>query len=131
MEGIELKILIPYKVFETVENVSKVVINTNEGSLGILPHRLDCVTEIVPGLLTYQTHDGKENYLALDEGILIKKGNEVLISSHDAIGGADLGKLHELVEKEFMNLDDQEKEVRIALAKLESGFIRAFEKFRK
>ena len=53
------------------------------------------------------------------------------MSVRNAIGGADLGKLHELVEKEFIELDESEKNVRSVMAKMESGFIYNLEKFRK
>ena len=67
----------------------------------------------------------------MDEGILVKTGFEVLISARNAFEGTDLVKLHESVEKEFKNLDEQEKDVRSAVVKLESGFMRTFEKFRR
>lgn len=41
----------------------------------------------------------------------------------------DLGELHQAIEREFLNLDAQEKSVRSVLAKLESGFIRRFAEF--
>ena len=42
----------------------------------------------------------------------------------NAIGGLDLGKLKEAVEHEFLSLDEKEKSIRAALAKLETGFLR-------
>jgi F-type H+-transporting ATPase subunit epsilon len=53
----------------------------------------------------------------------------VLVSVRNAIGGADLGKLREMVEQEFLNLDEQEKSVRSVLAKLESGLVRRLARF--
>ena len=58
-----------------------------------------------------------------------KPAHDVLVSVRNAIGGMDLDKLHEAVEREFRNLDEQEKSVRSVLAKLESGFIRRFAAF--
>ena len=65
----------------------------------------------------------------MDEGILVKSGADVMVSVRNAIGGTDLGKLREAVEREFLNLDKQEQSVRSVLAKLESGFIRRFAEF--
>jgi F-type H+-transporting ATPase subunit epsilon len=62
---------------------------------------------------------------------LIKTGREVLVAVRNAIGGANLGKLRESVEKEFMELDETERKVRSVMAKLESGFIYQLEKFSK
>lgn len=79
-----------------------------------------------PGILTYSTENRTESYVALDEGVLAKVGSQVLISVRNAIGGADLGRLRQAVEQEFLTLDDQEKSVRTAMAQLESGLIRRF-----
>jgi F-type H+-transporting ATPase subunit epsilon len=83
----------------------------------------------VPGILIFETEEDGEVYMAVDEGVLVKTGDEVLVSVRNAIGGMNLDKLHDAVEREFMNLDEQEKNVRSVLAKLESGFIRRFAEF--
>jgi F-type H+-transporting ATPase subunit epsilon len=127
----QLKILTPSRVFDQIENVTKVVAETRQGSFGILPHRLDCVAALAPGILTYSTEKGSETYVAVDEGVLAKVGNQVLISVRNAIGGADLGQLHQAVEREFLTLDDQEKRVRTTTAELESGMIRRFAEFHR
>jgi F-type H+-transporting ATPase subunit epsilon len=127
----QLKILLPSLLFTEIENVTKVVAQTRQGSFGILPHRLDCVAALAPGVLAYSTENGTETYVAVDEGVLAKIGNQVLISVRNAIGGADLGQLHQAVEREFLMLDDQEKRVRTATAELESGMIRRFAEFHR
>ena len=67
--------------------------------------------------------------MAVDQGVLVKAGMDVLVSVRNAIGGTDLGKLHEAVQREFLNVDQQEKTVRSVLAKMESGFIRRLMEF--
>lgn len=126
-----LKILLPYRVFAQVQNVTRIVAETNEGAYGLWPQRLDCVAALVPGIFIYQTQTGNEKYVAVDEGLLIKAGAEVLVSVRNAIGGADLGQLRLSVEKEFKTLNDAERNVRQVMAKLENGFIQGFETFRK
>jgi F-type H+-transporting ATPase subunit epsilon len=126
-----LKILLPFKVFAEKSNVSRIVARTATGSFGLLPHRLDCVAALVPGILVFETMEEGEVYLAVDEGVLVKSGADVLVSVRNALGGTDLGKLHEAVNQEFLNLDDQERKVRSVLAKLESGFIRRFAEFHR
>jgi len=101
---------------------------TLQGSMGILPRRLDCVAALAPGILSYQTEEG-EVYLAVDQGVLVKTGMDVLVSVREAIGGTDLDKLHEAVKQEFLELDRQEQGVQLVLAKMESGFIRRFMEF--
>ena len=119
-----LKILLPFQVFAETTSVLKIVAETREGSFGLLPHRLDCVAALAPGILIYETEAGGEVYVAVDEGVLVKTGLDVLVSVRDAIGGTDLGELHDSVEREFLNLDEREQNVRSVMAKMESGFIR-------
>jgi F-type H+-transporting ATPase subunit epsilon len=124
--SMNLKILLPYRVFAEKTGVSRIVAESRAGSFGLLPHRLDCVAALAPGILVFETEADGEVFLAVDEGVLVKSGADVLVSVRNAIGGDDLGKLREAVEQEFMNLDEQEKSVRSVLAKLESGFVRRF-----
>ena len=79
----------------------------------------------------YETETGSVVYVAIDEGILVKAGPDVLVSVRNAIGGAELGNLQKTVEQVFMNIDEHEKKVRSVMAKLELGFIRRFEEFRQ
>ncbi|HOB45308.1 MAG TPA: F0F1 ATP synthase subunit epsilon [Zoogloea sp.] len=121
-----LKILLPFKVFADKSDVLRIVAESRSGAFGLLPNRLDCAVALAPGILTYETKAEGEVYLAVDEGVLVKAGSEVLVSVRNAIGGMDLGELHKAIEREFLNLDEQEKSVRSVLAKLEGGFIRSF-----
>jgi len=110
--------------------VSRIVAETRDGSFGLLPHRLDCVASLTPGILIYETQAEGEVYVAVDQGVLVKTGMDVLVSVRRALRGADLGQLRELVEQEFLSLDEQEKSVRNVMAKLETGFLRRFAAFR-
>lgn len=126
-----LKILLPFQVFADLKGIKRIVAETFQGSFGLLPQRLDCAAALSPGILMYETETGSVVYLAIDEGILVKAGIDVLVSVRNAIGGAELGNLHQAVEQEFKNIDEQEKKVRSVMAKLELGFIRRFEEFRQ
>jgi len=121
-----LKVLLPFQVFAEQTGVIRIVAETSEGSFGLLPHRLDCVAALVPGILIYQAETGGEVLVAVDEGVLVKTGTDVLVSVRRAIGGTDLGQLHAAVEKDFLTLDKNEQSVRSAVAKLETGFLRRF-----
>jgi F-type H+-transporting ATPase subunit epsilon len=124
-----LKILLPFQVFAQKNAVSRIVAETTVGSFGILPHRLDCVVILVAGLLIYETTSEGEIYLAVDQGVLIKTGFDVLISVRNAIAGTDLASLHDTVLQQFLNRDEQELHIRSVLAKLETGFTRRFVEF--
>jgi len=128
--NMNLKVLLPFRVFAEKTGVLRVVAETRAGSFGLLPHRLDCVAALAPGILVYETAAEGEVCMAVDEGVLVKTGAEVLVSVRNAIGGTDLDQLRDAVEREFLDLDEQEKSVRSVMAKLESGFIRRFVAFR-
>lgn len=125
-----LRILLPFHVFAQAGEVLRVVAQTDAGSFGLLPHRLDCVAALVPGILMYETRADGEVYLAVDEGVLIKVGQEVVVSARRAMRGTDLGQLREAVEREFLVLDEHERDVRSVMAKLETGFLRRYATFR-
>jgi F-type H+-transporting ATPase subunit epsilon len=119
-----LKILLPFQVFAEQEEVRRIVAETHQGSFGLLPHRLDCVAALAPGILTYETAGAGEVFVAVDAGVLIKTGPEVLVSVRRATGGPDLGRLRDLVEQQFLTVDKQEQSVRAVVAKLETGLLR-------
>lgn len=119
-----LKVLLPFEIFAEKSGVSRIVAETREGSYGLLPHRLDCVAALTPGILIYETESDDEVYVAVDEGVLVKTGPDVLVSVRNAIAGTDLGQLRAAVEREFLTLDEQEQSVRSVMAKMETGFIR-------
>lgn len=125
----QLKILLPFQVFAEKIDVLRIVAETAEGSFGLLPHRLDCVAALVPSILTYETAADGEVFVAVDEGVLVKAGAEVLVSVRRALDGSDLGELRASVESEFLTLDENEKSVRSVMAKLESGFLHRFAEF--
>jgi F-type H+-transporting ATPase subunit epsilon len=123
-----LKVL-PYRIFAQKNDVSRIVAETGEGSFGLLPHRLDCAAALVPGILAYTTPADGTVYVAVDEGVLVKSGADVLVSVRRAIGGSDLRQLHESVRREFLLIDAQAKEIRAAVARMESAFIGRFAEF--
>jgi len=125
----QLKVLLPFGIFVEKTDVTRIVAETNAGSFGLLPHRLDCVAALAPGILIYENATEGEVYLAVDEGVLVKTGLAVLVSVRNAMGGTDLGQLRAAVEREFLNLNEQEQKMRTVMAKMESGFLRRLAEF--
>ena len=119
-----LKILLPFQVFVQTTGVARIVAENLDGSFGLLPHRLDCVAALAPGILIYQNEGASEIYVAVDEGVLVKTGLDVLVSVRNAIGGTDLGQLHQAVNNEFLKVHAGEQSVRSVMARMESDFIR-------
>jgi len=124
-----LKILLPFKIFAEKTGVSRIVAETQAGSFGLLPHRLDCVAALTPGILIYETDADGEVFVAVDGGVLVKSGADMLVSVRRAMSGASLGQLRQAVEDEFLTLDAHEKNVRTVMAKLETGFLHRFAAF--
>lgn len=121
-----LRVFLPMKILIDKE-VTKVVAEAENGSFGILPKHIDFVAALVPGIFTFQSAEGEE-FLAVDEGILVKCENEVRISIRNAVLSKDLGMLKQTVEQEFRNLNENERKTRAILAKLEIDFAKRFTK---
>jgi F-type H+-transporting ATPase subunit epsilon len=77
------------------------------------------------------TSDGKEEFLAVDEGTLVKRGHEVLISTRNSVRGPDLGKLKQVIVEHFQEIDEHERQVRSATAKLEAELVQRFIELRE
>ncbi|MBC7659471.1 MAG: F0F1 ATP synthase subunit epsilon [Chitinophagaceae bacterium] len=116
-----LKILVPFNVFACKEKVMSIVAESVEGSFGILPNRLDCIAALVPGILTYRLEANEDVYIAIDQGILVKVGLNVTVSVRRAISGSNLEQLRDSLEKEFIQLDDDERAAEQVLSKVESA----------
>ena len=80
-----LRILLPFEVFAEKTGVSRIVAEARTGSFGLLPHRLDCVAALTPGILTYEVEAEGEVYVAVDDGVLVKTGLDVLVSVRRAL----------------------------------------------
>jgi F-type H+-transporting ATPase subunit epsilon len=96
-----LKILLPFQVFSETKNVSRIEVETSRGTFCLFPQRLDCVEILIPGIFTYETETDGVCHLAVDEGVLVKSGTQVLMSVRRAIRGSELSHLRQTVNKEF------------------------------
>jgi len=122
---IDLKILLPEKTF-LIREVKKIVAEAENGWFCLLPKHVDFTTSLTPGILVLTIPEEKDLFFAIDEGILVKYGKKVIISTRNAIEGKDLGELKDKVEEIFIKTDEKEKDARTALSKLEADFVRSF-----
>ncbi len=121
-----LKILLPAEVLLEQE-VKKIVAEAENGSFCLMPNHIDFVATLAPGIFTYEmANGGGMQLLAMDVGTLVKKGANVLVSTRNAVKAPDLGKLKQVVVSQYEVLDEREKLVRSASAKLEASLIRRF-----
>lgn len=122
---VNLKISIPTEILIDCE-VTKVIAEAENGYFCLLPNHVDFVAALVPGILSFTTKTGEETFVAMDEGILVKCGAEVLVSTRNAIEGHNLETLKQTVVEQFKMLDEKEKLTRSALAQFEVSMMRRF-----
>jgi F-type H+-transporting ATPase subunit epsilon len=120
-----LQVLLPTEVLVD-EEVSKLIAEAENGSFCLLPRHVDFVAALVPGVLTFYSGDGSECFTAVDEGVLVKCGRDVYVSTFNGVRGTQLNRLRALVEERFLELDEHERKTRTALGRLEAGTLRGF-----
>jgi F-type H+-transporting ATPase subunit epsilon len=120
-----LKILLPAEILMERE-VKKIVAEAENGSFCLMPNHIDFTATLAPGIFTFVPVEGGQELLAMDVGTLVKKGSNVLVSTRNAVRAPDLGKLKQVVMEQYDILDEREKMVRSASAKLEASLIRRF-----
>lgn len=125
MFNLNLKILLPDKVL-LEEEVGKVIAEAENGYFTLLPRHIDFVAALVPGIFSYVTAGGEEQFLALDDGILVKQSDRVYVSASRAVPGDNLEYLEELVESELKVLGENEKKSRAVMSRLEVDTLRRF-----
>ncbi len=126
----KLKILLPTQIFLEAR-VQKINAEGRNGAFGLLPRHRDFLTTLTSGILNYRTKSGEEHHVAVMEGSLVKKGDEVFVSTRKAVEAPDLESLNEIVEKDFKEIQEKEKKMRSATAQIEAGFIRRFLEFQE
>lgn len=120
-----LKVLLPSEVL-LEEEVEKVTAEAENGFFTILPRHVDFVAALVPSIFSYQDKNGTEHFIALDDGVLVKQGDQVFVSAARAVPGDDLGYLQETVENELKVLSENEKKSRAVMSRLEVDTLRRF-----
>lgn len=120
-----MKILLPTEILID-KVVLKIVAEAENGSFCLLPRHVGFVTALVPGVVSYVLPNGREEFAAVDKGILVKCGPEVRISTSNGALGSHLGVLRTIIEDEYKLLDDRERKARSAVARLEASLVRRF-----
>ena len=108
------------------QDVLKINAESEDGCFCLLPRHADFVSSLVPGLLSFTRHDAEEVFLAVDEGLLVKQGDCVFVSTRQAIQGGELHELRQRLHEEFKTLDEQQRAYQSAAASLEANFLHRF-----
>ena len=107
-------------------SAERVGLEAADGAVTLLPRHVDFATVLVPGIVTVVHDDGRETFVAVDEGIAVKAGPSVMISTRSAVVGDDLEGLRDRVDAVFRALDDEERVARTSTARLEADLVRRF-----
>ena len=106
------------------EEVTRIKAEAPNGWFGLLPRHIDFVSALVPGVLIFTQARGREEYLAIDQGVLVKCGPEVSVSTRAAVRGTNLDQLRKDVEARFQAEEEREKKTFSSEAKLEADLVR-------
>lgn len=120
-----LQILLPTEVLVDT-TTAKVVAEAENGSFCLLPRHTNFVTALAPGILTYTDSENHDQFVGVANGVLVKRGNDVLVSVEYAVEGNNLGDLRENVRHYFETVDERERQAVSAVARLEADFVRRF-----
>jgi len=114
-----LRVMTPYSVALNTP-VSQVTLEAVDGFFTLKPKHMDFVNVLKPGILSYKK-DGKEAFVACNRGVVVKRGDEVSISTPLAILGENLDDLKKKIAIDFQAMEQERKEVRVSMARLEVG----------
>ncbi len=118
-----LKFILPYKTILDKE-VNKITAPGSNGEFQILPKHIDGTWTLKAGILSI-TAD-KELYFAINQGVVVKQGNTVYLSTIQAIAGESLAELSKTVQDTITVLNDKERKAREVLIRLEMETLKKF-----
>ena len=117
----DMTLRISTPIGETLEvKTSQVDFEAIDGFFTLLPRHMDMISALKPGILSYKVN-GQKSYVACNKGVLVKKNDIVSVSTKLAILGTNLKELEEKIATDFKAMEQERKEVNLAMAKLELG----------
>lgn len=118
-----LKLILPHRTILD-EEVKKITAPGAEGDFQILPRHIDGTWSLRAGILNILTD--KTLYYAINQGVVVKQGDIVYLSTFQAVAGESLEGLSKTVEENFKILDEKERKIRDVLIRLETDTIKKF-----
>lgn len=117
---LNLRIYTPDKLFID-ETITKITVYGKEGCFTILPKHIDYVSSFDDCILYFEKENKDVVFIGVNQGILVKSGREIQISTFNAInGGSSLDELKNILriniykdfDKKFKNsLNNIEKDL--------------------
>lgn len=119
-----LKVMMPEQIIADLE-VNKIIAEAHNGFFCLKPRHVDFTSALRAGILYYYIED-EERLTAIDNGILVKCGKEVLVSALNAIKGDSLTELEKQVRQQFSRAEEAEEAAVTALRNLEAELVQHF-----
>ncbi|MFC1659810.1 hypothetical protein ACFL0U_04560 [Pseudomonadota bacterium] len=127
---IHLKVITPSTgVVDT--NAKSVTARGLEGFFTVEPRHIDYIAAIVPSVMKYVDTEGKIHYLAVNQGTFTKVGFNVTVSVMGATEGESMEELQKAVTEAHKDFEEDEREARVAITKLEYFVFDQLTNFRK
>ena len=114
-----VKICIPAQQL-SFENIGKLRTEAENGWFTFLPRHIDCTIALVPGIIELVPEAGEPVYAGIDEAVLVKEGETVMIAAGKAVTANNFEDLIETVERQFKAMDERDRKLRSVLTKLET-----------
>lgn len=121
----QIIIRLPDQVLYTGQAL-KVYGEAENGSFSILPNHADFITSLVPSVFLITEKTTHERFFGLDQGLLMKNGRIIEVIARRGVEGSSLQDLAIQMQRSFSLDDEQERQARSALAKLEIGMAKQF-----
>ena len=97
------------------EDVHMVTLPALDGQIGVFPHHVPLVTQMVPGEMIVRK-DGRETYMAVGEGMVVVTGDQVSIVTDMAVAAEsiDEAKAEEARRRAMARLRDKISDEEVA-----------------
>jgi len=117
----KLRIVTPARVFE--REVVHIRLRDESGFFGVMKDHADFLTVLVPSLCYFRDARGREQFLAVDEGIFSVNGGLAVLTSREVFESEDAEKLVDIVDRTFLQRREAEMSLREMLGDMERSFM--------
>jgi F-type H+-transporting ATPase subunit epsilon len=117
----KLNIVTPTNITE--KEITYIRLKDETGFFGILKGHTNFLTVLVPSLCYYTDVNGREVFLAFDEGIVSVREGTVTITSKEVFESDNAEKLAEIIESTLSKRDESEITFRGMFAGIERSFM--------
>ena len=126
----DLQIITPAEIILSCP-IQKITIEGIDGFRTLLPKHMDFITALKAGIMTYVTLNNQTQYVACHQGLCVKNGNTVSISTPWAITSDNVSTLKQHIKQAFQAMEQERKEVGVSMARLEIGLTKGLMQLRR